>query len=660
MQFEGHDGPVCSLVELGAKLVSGSWDGKAKVWDTSTGQCTATLDAGAHAVSVAALPTGEIVTGSQDKSLRVFRGNECMHKVENAHGDIIRTIATSTTSLLTASNDNMIKLWSFDGVEMATLAGHQSFVYGVAYSDDGQKIFSSSDDCTLKVWSTADMSCKQSIVHAGTVWQGCPLPNGDVVSACGDMMLRVWSCDPARFAPEAERTTQREIAEQANIAAAQKGSSSVAMDTATDISQMPSCVGKKNGEIKCFKDNGVVYAFSWNQGARQWDKIGEVVGQQEEKKFYEGDPIFKAGEYDFIFDVDMGPAHGMRKLPYNKGENPMVVAEAFCNREQISRENTDQIRRFIMQNAGVDDGGGGGGGSNSGGGSAPSSTPSPAAAASEPISEVFPIMQPAVFKDGKFEQLQAKILEFNGQVDESLRLDPVEVGHLTEGISKLKMGVTSELRACQQEIIIVKLGQWPKDKLFPVVDLWRLYLAHPVSSDLFKGSDRGTSHILQALDFIGADVNGPLGLCAARYLANLFIYQTNKYAAFDKRELIFKTLSSALNTTNKHTKVACMSLLLNIACVLHESSQPPKAWDLASAETCARLALDFLAKAAAEDEDAKVRAVLALGSLLPRDRQGQGTVAAKCKDAGLPAMLPALETKMGAKSVAELKKLLGV
>ena len=55
--------------------------------------------AGAHAVSVASLPTGEIVTGSQerivklchgcesnrvgeDKSLRVFRGNTCVHKVD--------------------------------------------------------------------------------------------------------------------------------------------------------------------------------------------------------------------------------------------------------------------------------------------------------------------------------------------------------------------------------------------------------------------------------------------------------------------------------------------------------------------------------------------------------------------------------------------------
>lgn len=84
IQFEGHEGPVCSIVEVGGKLVTGAWDGKAKVWDVSNGACLATLEAGNHAVAVAALPTGELVTGSQDKSLRVFRDGSCVHKVDEA------------------------------------------------------------------------------------------------------------------------------------------------------------------------------------------------------------------------------------------------------------------------------------------------------------------------------------------------------------------------------------------------------------------------------------------------------------------------------------------------------------------------------------------------------------------------------------------------
>lgn len=649
-QFLGHEGPVCSLAERGAQLITGAWDGKAKVWDSSTGELRHTLDAGAHAVTIAVLPTGEVVTGSQDRSLRVFRGTDCVHKVDEAHGDIIRAISASSTHLISASNDNSLKMWSFDGIEMAMLTGHQSFVYGVAHAADGQYIFSSSDDCSLKVWSVADMSCKQSIVHAGTVWQCVGLANGDVVSVCGDTFVRVWTTDPARMASEAERLTQKEIAEQAAIAASAKGSSSVPMEGTEDISKLPTTIGKKNGEIKCFKDGGSVFAFSWNAGARQWDKIGEVVGSQDEKKFYEGDQVFPRGDYDFVFDVDMGPSLGMRKLPYNRGQNPMEVAESFCSREQIHKGNIEQIRQFIIQN-------GGGGGS----GAAGSQGAAPAAAAKppEPVAAHFPVMSPAVFKDGKFEALQGKILEFNGQVDDGLKLDANEVTYLGDAIGKLKLGVTSEFRSCEKEVVWHKLKDWPKDKIFPVIDLWRLFLVHPTSADLFKGSDRGAHYVTQVLALMASDLSGPLGLCAARFLANLFIFQTNRYAAFDKRELLLRGMEPALASTNKHTKVAAASVLLNIAVVLHESSIPPKPWDAGCALSVANLSLAFLEKAGADDGDAQQRAVLAIGTLLPRDRQHGGAIAQRCREAGLAGRLGALEAKIGAQVAADLRTLLG-
>ncbi|CAE7744590.1 lub1, partial [Symbiodinium sp. CCMP2456] len=355
----------------------------------------------------------------KDKTLRVFRGTECVHKIDEAHGDIIRAIASSTSFIATASNDSVVKMWSFDGAQITALSGHQSFVYGVTFAGDSGEILSSSDDCTLKVW--CDAQCKQSIVHAGTVWQATSLPNADIVTACADMCVRVWTRDPARMAPEAERTTQQEIAQQANVAAAQKGSSSVPMDSVIDIAKMPTMVGKKNGEIKMFNDNGTVFAYMWNAGARIWDKVGEVMGSQQPKKHYDGDPVFPAGEYDFIFDVDLGASFGTKPLPFNRGQNPLVAAESFCSREQIHKGNSEQIRQFIIQNAG-EDGASGGGSAPAAAPSAPEATPYP----KEAQAKLFPVMQPAVFKDGKFDAIQGKILEFNSQVEESLKLDPVE------------------------------------------------------------------------------------------------------------------------------------------------------------------------------------------------------------------------------------------
>lgn len=50
--------------------------------------------------------------------------------------------------------------------------------------------------------------------------------------------------------------------------------------------------------------------------------------------------MFPEGEYDQIFDVDLGDGY-MRKLPYNNGGNALEAAEKFCVREQLGRANID-------------------------------------------------------------------------------------------------------------------------------------------------------------------------------------------------------------------------------------------------------------------------------------------------------------------------------
>ena len=44
-EFIGHESNVNSLSQsIPEELVSGSWDGTARVWDTNTGQCKAVLE----------------------------------------------------------------------------------------------------------------------------------------------------------------------------------------------------------------------------------------------------------------------------------------------------------------------------------------------------------------------------------------------------------------------------------------------------------------------------------------------------------------------------------------------------------------------------------------------------------------------------------------
>jgi phospholipase A-2-activating protein len=53
--------------------------------------------------------------------------------------------------LLTSSNDETAKLWSFDGEEIFTLAGHVSFIYSANVLNFGRYI-TASDDRTVRIW----------------------------------------------------------------------------------------------------------------------------------------------------------------------------------------------------------------------------------------------------------------------------------------------------------------------------------------------------------------------------------------------------------------------------------------------------------------------------------------------------------------------------
>ena len=73
MEYLGHEGVVNSLHQVNPhELVSGSWDGTAKIWDVETGVVKYDLPGHAHATTVLQTETGLVVTGSQDKTIRIW------------------------------------------------------------------------------------------------------------------------------------------------------------------------------------------------------------------------------------------------------------------------------------------------------------------------------------------------------------------------------------------------------------------------------------------------------------------------------------------------------------------------------------------------------------------------------------------------------------
>ena len=161
--LRGHLGPVHSAAFSpdGQRIVTGSEDQTAKVWDAASGQELLTLKGHGSAVwSVAFSPDGQrIVTGSADQTAKVWdaaSGKELL--TLKGHGSRVWSVAFSPDGqrIVTGSGDQTAKVWdAASGKELLTLKGHGSAVRSVAFSPDGQRIVTGSEDQTAKVWDAA-------------------------------------------------------------------------------------------------------------------------------------------------------------------------------------------------------------------------------------------------------------------------------------------------------------------------------------------------------------------------------------------------------------------------------------------------------------------------------------------------------------------------
>jgi WD40 repeat protein len=100
----------------GSRIVSGSWDRTAKIWNAATGECERTLE---------------------------------------GHFAWVRSVAFSPDGLRIASGswDRTVKIWNAaTGVAEKTLEEHIDAVTSVAFSPDGLRVASGSNDMSVKIW----------------------------------------------------------------------------------------------------------------------------------------------------------------------------------------------------------------------------------------------------------------------------------------------------------------------------------------------------------------------------------------------------------------------------------------------------------------------------------------------------------------------------
>lgn len=196
----------------GSQFVTGGWDGRAVIWDRSTGKEILSLAHNGEAVTaVDWSPNGEwIVTGSDDRKNgyvqlwnaktgeRVERSFGALDGSGESHVGPVLSVSFSPdgNSIVTGSDDTTARLWeTATGKHVRLFFRHLGPVWDAEFDRDGKRIVTASGDGTSIVWDVATGTGKPPFTgHDGPVYTAAFSPTGPNVATGGyDRRVLLWN-----------------------------------------------------------------------------------------------------------------------------------------------------------------------------------------------------------------------------------------------------------------------------------------------------------------------------------------------------------------------------------------------------------------------------------------------------------------------------------
>ncbi|XP_021282644.1 phospholipase A-2-activating protein [Herrania umbratica] len=609
--LKGHQLQVTGVLLDDGDIVSSSVDCTLRRW--RNGQPVESWEAHKSAIqAVIKLPSGELVSGSTDTTLKLWRGKTSVHTFVG-HTDTVRGLAVMPgLGVLSASHDGSIRLWAQSGEVLMEMVGHTSIVYSVDSHISGL-IVSGSEDRFAKIWK--DGVCVQSLEHPGCVWDAKFLVNGDIVTACSDGVIRIWTVDQGNVADTVELEAYASELSQYKLSRKTVGGLKLEDLPGLEALQIP---GTSDGQTKIVRegDNGV--AYTWNMREQIWDKIGEVVdGPDDSMKR----SVLDGVQYDYVFDVDIGDGEPIRKLPYNRSDNPYDTADKWLLKENLPLSYRQQIVEFILQNTGQKDftidptfcdpy---------TGSSAYVPGQPSYASGISaKPTFKHIPKRGMLVFDAAQFDGILKKISEFNNALladleKKDLSLTELEISRLSAIIKILKdtSHYHSSSFADVDIVLLLKLlKSWPLAMIFPVIDIVRMIVLHPGGASILLRHVEVNDVLMEMIKKVTTDPALPANLLTSiRAITNLF-KDSCYYGWLQKnRSEILDAFSFCLASPNKNLQLAYSTLILNYAVLLTEKKDEEGQSHVLSA------ALE-IAEQENLEVDSRFRALVAIGSLM--------------------------------------------
>jgi len=189
----GHYDTILALGECGDRLVSGSSDGKTRIWNVETGVCEKLINKVTSGIRVF---NGKMYThGGWDGNVWVwdpdnFEVVDCM----KGHGKAIVSMSLRGSILATSSNDGTVRLW-----DLASSHGFKEMdrhIWGVyTLFLHGRLLLSGSGDRSIKAWDGRTLDCLATLTGHTEQVSGLTARGTLLVSASNDGLIKAWSLE---------------------------------------------------------------------------------------------------------------------------------------------------------------------------------------------------------------------------------------------------------------------------------------------------------------------------------------------------------------------------------------------------------------------------------------------------------------------------------
>lgn len=112
--------------------------------------------------------------------------------------------------------------------------------------------------------------------------------------------------------------------------------------------------------------------------------------------------------------------------------------------------------------------------------------------------------------------------------------------------------------------LLVKLLEQPVDRVFPCLDLYRIFLLHPDMTTHFKKFEDGASRVYTMIGVLeNKSAGDPAKMLALRCLVNMFKDQSAIFALRDKRQKVIEAISTHLMNPKATVRESAVTVILN-------------------------------------------------------------------------------------------------